>query len=598
MTDVPSLDVLRKALSLVFPVEGGIVVGAGSGLGLEDFSAAPSLLAIDARPECIDALQRRFSDWAGLTAVQAVIACKSGEAVFHFANNPAESALISPAGLQPIWRNLSERSVENLETLALTDLLDRIKLASDFRYNWLLVDCLPATSILEGAVQLLECVDVLELRCVCDDVILAAHDASLSSAVRLLEAHGFRLLVQYEETHPLLCKAIFCRDAKKLADELTARVEMLTQAKSAAEMLAAEYAQSLEARDKGTAINVGSDVEEASHNEAEQLLQRCLNAEDIHAATDQILDDPLIQPGVQCLFLLKFAQTFAAKKDHLTATHYLRQGRYCFDDASAATQGEFLNLLVRIGRADTAADIIMNRALRALPAVPLDPRTAQAVAQSYESIRTLQEKKSEHGHDLLLDWLAHNLSKLQTTASKRVVIEIGTTREDVPGQGSTAKIANFCLKHGLDFITVDMDPHNSHMAEVFFARNDMPFAAITEKGEEYLRQYKGRMDFVFLDAYDFDHGKHSELRQSRYERFLGNRIDERACHQMHLDCAESVLQKLAPDGVVCIDDTWLDEGERWTAKGTLAMPYLLEKGYILLEARNRAALLKPPAATA
>jgi len=59
---------------------------------------------------------------------------------------------------------------------------------------------------------------------------------------------------------------------------------------------------------------------------------------------------------------------------------------------------------------------------------------------------------------------------------------------------------------------------------------------------------------------------------------------------MHLECAQSVLTKLAPDGVVCMDDTWLDKGA-WTAKGTLAMPYFLQHGFHVIEARNRAALL-------
>ena len=331
---------------------------------------------------------------------------------------------------------------------------------------------------------------------------------------------------------------------------------------------------------------------------ADRLLQSCFANQDIHVVTDALLDDTTLHQGLYCLLMLKLAQTFAVNKDRLTATHYLRQGQHYFDEASTSTQVQFLELLVHIGRADTAADITMSRALQGLPAVPVNEASAKAIRHSYEQARALQDKKSEHGHDLLLGWLHHNLSKLAPLDAKRVVIEVGTTREDIPGQGSTAKIAEFCAKHGLDFITVDMDPHNSRMAQAMFARNNMPFAAVTKKGEDYLRDYTGRMDFVFLDAYDFDHGKHSELRQSRYERFLGNRIDELACHQMHLDCAESVLKKLAADGIVCIDDTWRDEHDRWTAKGTLAIPYLLENAFTLIEARNRAALLKPPTAGA
>jgi hypothetical protein len=50
---------------------------------------------------------------------------------------------------------------------------------------------------------------------------------------------------------------------------------------------------------------------------------------------------------------------------------------------------------------------------------------------------------------------------------------------------------------------------------------------------------------------------------------------------------------MAPGGLVCIDDTWQEDGQ-WTAKGTLAMPFLLERGFELIEARNRAALLRAP----
>ena len=82
-----------------------------------------------------------------------------------------------------------------------------------------------------------------------------------------------------------------------------------------------------------------------------------------------------------------------------------------------------------------------------------------------------------------------------------------------------------------------------------------------------------------------------EVRQSRYEQFLGSRIDEQQCHQMHLEYAQSLLRKLARRGVVCIDYTWLEDGE-WTAKGTLAVPCLLENGFEVLEARNRAVLIR------
>ncbi len=197
---------------------------------------------------------------------------------------------------------------------------------------------------------------------------------------------------------------------------------------------------------------------------------------------------------------------------------------------------------------------------------------------------------AEHGHALLMaHWQTHPPADI---GRKRKLIEIGTTREEVPGQGSTRKLAEVCKNLGLDFVTVDMDPRNGREAQQMFDRMGYDFKAVTSKGEDFLAAYDGEIDFVFLDAYDFDHGMHSEIRQSRYEKFLGARIDEEACHKMHLDCAEALIAKLAPDGLICFDDTWQDENGNWTAKGTTAMPFLLANGFEVIRKENKAALLK------
>jgi hypothetical protein len=214
------------------------------------------------------------------------------------------------------------------------------------------------------------------------------------------------------------------------------------------------------------------------------------------------------------------------------------------------------------------------------------------IEQAYSNIRAVSKQKQQHGHDLLLCYLTDNLKSSTTAEKNYVLIEVGTTRENIPGQGSTRFLAEFCKSNKIHFITVDMDPNNSQIANSMFAQMEVPFEAITMKGEDYLQSYPGKFDFIFLDAYDFDHGKHSALRQSRYLKYLGGNIDEEQCHKMHLDCAKSVLEKLSDQGVVCVDDTWQDEQGNWTAKGTLAMPFLLENGFCLIEARNRAALLK------
>jgi predicted O-methyltransferase YrrM len=249
--------------------------------------------------------------------------------------------------------------------------------------------------------------------------------------------------------------------------------------------------------------------------------------------------------------------------------------------------------LVAAGQTVVAMDMLVDEAMGAAASRSHEEPFAQSLAQAYKSLREAEQSRREHGHELLLAHLKMHWPKLRQPADGRKLhmVEIGTTREDVPGQGSTRKLAEFCKQHGMAFVTVDMDPHNTRAAQRMFEGLGVEFEAVAMKGEDYLRERQAPVDFVFLDAYDFDHGQHSELRQSRYVKFLGSRIDEQACHQMHLDCAQSLLRLLAPNGVICVDDTWIDDGH-WTAKGTLAMPFLLEHGFELIDARNRAALLR------
>ncbi|SLN72214.1 hypothetical protein LOS8367_03683 [Limimaricola soesokkakensis] len=209
---------------------------------------------------------------------------------------------------------------------------------------------------------------------------------------------------------------------------------------------------------------------------------------------------------------------------------------------------------------------------------PLQRRAMQHALEKGEGGR------GEHGHALLLKALE---STPPATLRHRILLEVGTTRERTPGQGSTMKLAKFCQAHNMHFVTVDMDPDNSLEARKSFDAEAMSFEAVTDRGESYLSNWNGRLDYVFLDAYDFDHGKHSELRQGRYEKFLGSRIDESECHEMHLKCAIALVDCLSPDGLICIDDTWRDAAGNWTAKGTLAVPYLLDNGFqIIREAQN------------
>lgn len=321
------------------------------------------------------------------------------------------------------------------------------------------------------------------------------------------------------------------------------------------------------------------------------LVSRCLSVADVHEAVDAVLDNVLATPDDRVRFLICLAERFQTRNDKLTGLHYLNTAREYAKEAERPLQAALAKRLVAEGQAAVAMDMVFAEAIAAAGEAGQDQRFAQAIAQAYQTVRDAEQERREHGHELLLAYLKLHLPKLRAREAKFSMVEIGTTRENVPGQGSTRKLAEFCRQHQIAFVTVDMDPHNSRLAQRMFEGMQVEFQALTAKGEDYLRERRDPVDFVFLDAYDFDHGKHSELRQSRYVKFLGSRIDEQACHEMHLDCAQSLLRLLSPEGVVCVDDTWLEDG-RWTAKGTLAVPFLLDHGFELVDARNRAALLR------
>lgn len=336
-----------------------------------------------------------------------------------------------------------------------------------------------------------------------------------------------------------------------------------------------------------------NDNNPALPKELVQLAAQCLSNADVLEAVDTVLFKGTLDAKATCLFYIALSDEFKRSNNHMAALGFLQMAREHIATLDITQYPLLIQRLISFDEADEALDLVCRHYLASMPGLALDEASKRTLLACYDRHNAHRKRDIQHGHDVLLKYLEENLHNIgeRADARRRVLIEIGTVRENVPGQGSTKILAEYCMRHNLHFITVDMDPHNSRMANDMFMRLNMPFEAITMKGEDYLREYPGEFDFLFLDAYDFDHGMHSELRQSRYIKMLGAPINDDACHQMHLECAHAVVEKLASDGLVCFDDTWL-ENDQWVAKGTSAMPWLLSHGFEVIEARNRAALLK------
>lgn len=200
----------------------------------------------------------------------------------------------------------------------------------------------------------------------------------------------------------------------------------------------------------------------------------------------------------------------------------------------------------------------------------------------------MPQAATPHGHALV----ERLLPEIAARAPRGSLIEIGSTREKLPGQGSTLILAGLAAELKLAFITVDMDPANTEQAGTDLAA--YPDArALTAKGEEFLATFGEPILAAYLDAFDFQHGMHSEYRIDRYRRFLGTEITDAASSEMHLACARALLPRLVPGGLVVFDDTWSD-GTGFAGKGSTAVPALLRRGFTIVDRTPTAIALQSP----
>ena len=210
------------------------------------------------------------------------------------------------------------------------------------------------------------------------------------------------------------------------------------------------------------------------------------------------------------------------------------------------------------------------------------------LADQMERLQMLLGQRGAHGHALALKWMERQLPLLPHGGW---LVEVGCSREIIEGQHSTAQLASFARQHGITFAGIDLDPDNIEALRREFG--DQGRHWILGKGEVVLAEWTTPMAGLYLDAYDFWHRSHSEIRETVYRTTYGAEINDVACHQMHLEAVRLGSRHLLSGGVLCIDDTWLDSGQ-WAGKGALAVPWLLERGWSMVEAANRAVVFIKP----
>ena len=188
-----------------------------------------------------------------------------------------------------------------------------------------------------------------------------------------------------------------------------------------------------------------------------------------------------------------------------------------------------------------------------------------------------------HGIDIIA-----NMYPLLSIAFKtnNTIIEVGSSSEP---KGSTSTLLDICLKHDLNFITIDpSDEACRNVNQILGSKNlstDRNYIVRNEPAEKCL--YKYNLDdvaLVYMDGFDVvsDHPH----KQSTLDKYSAQGIDllkdgNDISAQVHLEATYEIYNHVIDFGFICFDDTWI-ENNRYMGKGAKAVPFLLQKGYMMI----------------
>jgi tetratricopeptide (TPR) repeat protein len=388
-------------------------------------------------------------------------------------------------------------------------------------------------------------------------------------------------LNKFEYDPVCLRELLFIRIAELLAISLIMVRDYQTSMRIFSELLCFNRLDEVSERISGT--NVGWMV----GNYDKELTGNLLDVADVSGLVSFLGSYAEIEQETKAFWYKILGDFYRSRKDNVKAIHYYALTLRNSSDVWLVKQ--CVEFLVELNQATHAVEMWMTGLFEHLD-IPVAEKTV--MREVFEKALPTMKPFSDHGHVDLMKFIEEKLPMVRECAGdkKLVLVEIGTTRELVSGQGSTEKLALFCNDRQIHFSTVDMDPVNIDSARGQIKKINGDFELIVAKGEDFLADYEGQIDFIFLDAYDYDHGGHSDARQGRYQKVLGKKISNAACHKMHLDCVMSLVEKLSPWGIIGFDDVWFKDGS-WRGKGTTAMPYLLANGFQVIHQGNNVAIL-------
>lgn len=159
--------------------------------------------------------------------------------------------------------------------------------------------------------------------------------------------------------------------------------------------------------------------------------------------------------------------------------------------------------------------------------------------------------------------------KLLKMRNAKTIVETGTSRngnQNFEGDGgSTIIFSEWALDHDAQFYSVDLDPENlwnaKEAVEQQIGQKNANIHFVCSDSLEFLKNFTQKIDFLYLDSYDFE---------------VNNPLPSQYHHLYEIQIAYPLLHEKS---VVMIDDCDLPHG----GKGKLAIAYLLERGWKIIE---------------
>lgn len=226
----PSLNNWLETLRILIPIEGVILVGTGVGTGslvqwLQQSPPARACL-IEGDPSIYQHLERNLPTIPGWTLRCSTVIPNAEPASIHRFSVQTENSLLSVDELRTLWPNLQAVDANDTGDISNGTTLAELLAHATSSANWLILDCLPAAPLLQGAGTAISGLDIILARVVIDETlgVSSAHHGTLNT---FLQTAGFRCIHLQPERHPAIAIALYVRDIRSSQAEKQQRIQQL-----------------------------------------------------------------------------------------------------------------------------------------------------------------------------------------------------------------------------------------------------------------------------------------------------------------------------------------------------------------------------------